>query len=801
MRLRALAACMAISFLALGMAQMRVNAGTTGTIQGVVKDHKTGQALSGVNISIGKTRLTTVTDANGAFAITNVPPGTYDLTASLVGYKDTTEEAVAVLMDVTSVVEVALSVEVIEKSTTVVTGSRVKLSATVTPTMYVVTPKEESIAAHQPNNLYQLPGILLTLPGVVADPKGYPTIRGGDMWYVGYTVEGIPITEPITNGFATNTVTAGLSKAELFTGGYRPEYGNSLAGMINQVIKTGDQVTAPGKDIGGSLDFSGGGATYRSANMELGGTSIAGGTWYTAATFFRTEFPGNDNLVSAPYSADSVSKFVLPVGKKDNLTFLALHGAAKYDIWGEINQTYDSATDSPKDINRQSAFTTQSYAVDSVSFSHNIQANSFVNLRLYRVHGDGTYNTLLKETDPDHPANPFGAYRTRESTQNGIQFDYTNQISDKHLLKTGVTSIKSSNFSMKYADGWGLHEHFTNNVPALQSAFYIQDQYRADNRFMLDYGLRYERMHFDRAYHADLTDSQTSPRVGATYTLNDKTLLRSSWGRFIMFPPTSLLESHFDDPSVDAWYNWGDLKPERSSTMDFGVERKLTNSLLGKATLFRTQKTDQINYTFTNDGQVQFVNGFKGKSNGLELQIQSKPKDGWNGWISYTYLNATASTVDSPDVFNRLPQDQRHTLALVATRTFKGIEVSPYIEYGSGYPYGDGQASYDPTPGADGDEIPIIGPDGKPGSTVPNCYTAPAHLDFSLMLRKPLSADSSIYLAVQNILNSNSVTVYTTTGPSSFHNPDADHPNGYLTYEPYQRVPARFLRVGYSHKF
>ena len=57
------------------------------TIQGHVKDSKTGEPLVGANVLIIGTVLGASTDLNGKYVILNVPKGTYSVKASYIGYK------------------------------------------------------------------------------------------------------------------------------------------------------------------------------------------------------------------------------------------------------------------------------------------------------------------------------------------------------------------------------------------------------------------------------------------------------------------------------------------------------------------------------------------------------------------------------------------------------------------------------------------------------------------------------------------------------------------------------------------
>ena len=286
-----------------------VYAGTTGVISGVITDSATGEKLVGVNVIVEDTTLTTVTNQNGYYAITNVPPGDYKVTASLVGYSDTQVVKVSVIMDVTTAVDFAMEQAVAEEEEVVVTEARPMIRRDVVPTMYVVDDAEEQMVRTQPNTLYQTPGIVVTQPGVVADEAGYPHIRGGRRNQIGWLIDGIPVTEPVTNGFGTNLVTIGLDKMEIFSGGYRPEYGNAISGVFNQVVKTGR--TAPGfclESLGGSDAFAG-------IRPELGGVTQNGLDYYVGAyKSLRNRSANMDVLVALGSSVAYFYSIVVMVG-------------------------------------------------------------------------------------------------------------------------------------------------------------------------------------------------------------------------------------------------------------------------------------------------------------------------------------------------------------------------------------------------------------------------------------------------------------------------------------------------------
>ena len=61
--------------------------GSTGKIAGRVSDSQTGEPLAGANIVIDGTFLGAAADVEGDFFILNLPPGSYTVTASMVGYR------------------------------------------------------------------------------------------------------------------------------------------------------------------------------------------------------------------------------------------------------------------------------------------------------------------------------------------------------------------------------------------------------------------------------------------------------------------------------------------------------------------------------------------------------------------------------------------------------------------------------------------------------------------------------------------------------------------------------------------
>ncbi|MDQ7052500.1 MAG: carboxypeptidase-like regulatory domain-containing protein [candidate division KSB1 bacterium] len=92
--------------LALMLLPFSVFAGN-GQIKGKVTDSSTGDGLPGANVLIEGTTLGAASDAQGNFVIYNVPPGTYTVKATYIGY-NILKKQVQVNSDETATVDFAL---------------------------------------------------------------------------------------------------------------------------------------------------------------------------------------------------------------------------------------------------------------------------------------------------------------------------------------------------------------------------------------------------------------------------------------------------------------------------------------------------------------------------------------------------------------------------------------------------------------------------------------------------------------------------------------------------------------------
>jgi len=654
---------------------LRAGAGTTGTVSGVVKDAGSGAVLSGANVMIAGTSLTTVTDASGKFIITNVPPGEYEIRAEMVGYGTQKAEAVTVTMDTVADVKFDLKQEAIQESAVVVTRPRPMIDTRIPNTLDLITAQQEPLTRTDPASLRQAGGLLGTLPGVLPefDGSGQMYVRGGRSDETGWYIEGIPVTDPNTGQFGTNIFTTGINKFQVYTGGFGAEYGNAISGVFNEVKKTG--ATSPGF---GST-FEDGNSAYRSAFAEYGGGTAGTFNYYGASSLMKTDL--NGPVVKQFDYSDSIVKMVWP-SASNSVTLLALQGKQVGDLSEQHTSGIRGET-VPQAIDAMHS----GYAVVGLSLNHSFGPKSFAILQPY-------YG--FTATDGNAQGGSLGgapqAWDAR-SVRYGLQVKYANDLNANNSLKLGGSLLKSSNHYYRNLTYAGVE--MTTNMPTTQTDLYAENQMKLSEKWTATTGLRYESMNYDRQGGSyvpgsgytgppvpDATASYISPRLGVVYAASDRSAWKADWGLYTKFLPASVVQFQYADPSTEAFMSGlGSTSAQRSDLLELGYEQQASDSVMWRVTAFRNNYDNLSEMADIGGGVQQWTNFGTGKSDGLEFYTRKKMSDKWQAWFSYTYAKAQ---YDNAGVDTFTSWDQRNTACLVADHKVGAWSHSLRLDIGSG---------------------------------------------------------------------------------------------------------------------
>jgi outer membrane receptor protein involved in Fe transport len=232
LKVAALFICVAVGFSLILIPV--VYSGTTGKIAGRVVDAQNRDPLPGANVVVEGTTLGAATDANGYFTILQVPPGTYNVVAKMIGYKEVKTTGVVVRIDLTSKVDFSLEATVIAGEAVTVVAERPLVLPDLTSSSTKIDAKEiEDIP-----NVTTVTDALQLMPGVVGEGEDLH-VRGGRAGEVLYMVDGIVINDPLFNSEVVTVNKYSVEEVELLTGGYNAEYGNAQSGIVNLVTRSG----------------------------------------------------------------------------------------------------------------------------------------------------------------------------------------------------------------------------------------------------------------------------------------------------------------------------------------------------------------------------------------------------------------------------------------------------------------------------------------------------------------------------------------------------------------------------------
>ncbi len=211
-------------------------AGTTGKISGVVKDKKTGERLPGVNIILEGTDMGAASNVNGEYFIINVPPGSYTVKASYVGYASVITENVQVYIDRTTNVDFEMEEKSVELGKEVVVeAKREKIRKDVSFSQNILTAKQLDVS---PTGV-DLRGMISTGVGIDRDQYGHITIRGSMVDEIGYFIDGMNGNDKRLGMPIIKVPELAVKEIQVMTGGFNAEYGEARSGIINIVTKGG----------------------------------------------------------------------------------------------------------------------------------------------------------------------------------------------------------------------------------------------------------------------------------------------------------------------------------------------------------------------------------------------------------------------------------------------------------------------------------------------------------------------------------------------------------------------------------
>ncbi len=514
-----------------------------------------------------------------------------------------------------------------------------------------------------PSQIQTIPGgqntsfqhVLLRMPGVVQDSFGQEHVRG-EHANLTYRVNGVLLPQPISE-FGQELDTGLVDSVTLITGALPAQFGFHTAGIIDVTTKSGATLNHNEVSVyGGSYDTI-------QPSVQVGGSS---GKW---DYFFVGSY--NHNGLGIENPTDSYSpihddtdqqKFFgymsYQLDETSRLTFLLNSANADFQIPNtpglptQFTLNGVSTADSAKIDENQNE--QEHYAVVSYQKS---QDKASYQLSLF-----GRYGQITFEPDVQRDlifqgvsSNVYNSYTT-----GGLQFDSSYLVNDEHTVRAGlladytyerlntntgvfpvdpVTGNQSSDVPTFISDN-------TNNQ-ATESGVYLQDEWRLNSKWTLNYGLRYDR--FDASFD---TEDQVSPCANLVWKIDQKNTAHVGYARYFVPPPvqnvtTSTIDKFAGTTNAPENFLADPPKVERSHYFDIGLTHKLNPAWQVGVDGFYKIATNLVDLGQFGAALIETpFNYAHARVYGAELSTTYK-KNGWSAFANVGWVETRAHDINS----------------------------------------------------------------------------------------------------------------------------------------------------------
>lgn len=230
-------------------------AGITGKIAGRITDAETGQPLGGVNVVIRGLTLGAASDMNGYYTILNVPPGTFEVKTTMIGYTSVTAKDVVVVIDLTTTLDFKMRIKVLDMDELVIVAERPIVSRDISASEMNVSAKTiESLPVQHMDQVLELQA------GVESGLQ----VRGSSARQSALLLDGFNLNDERSNTPVTDISLSSIKEVKIQTGGFNAEYGNVRSGVITAITKEGSR-----KRFNGTISY-----LHRPPAMKNFGESI-----------------------------------------------------------------------------------------------------------------------------------------------------------------------------------------------------------------------------------------------------------------------------------------------------------------------------------------------------------------------------------------------------------------------------------------------------------------------------------------------------------------------------------------------
>ena len=685
----------------LGLAFTLTTQAQNVTLSGYIRDAASGEELISASV-VNESRQGTVTNIYGFYSLT-LPAGEYTFTISYIGYETMTKK---INLNASQTVNFELKEATNELQEVQVTAKKLdeNLNRAEMSTTQLTAKQIKTI----PQFLGEFDVIrsITLLPGVTTVGEGASgfNVRGGK------TDQNLILLDeaPVYNsshifGFFSVFNGDAVRDLKLYKGGIPAPFGGRLSSVLDVRQKEGNT-----KEYGGTV-----GLGLLSSRVMFEGPiiqdkasfMIAGRRSYQDVLLKASPNDDINNIIANFY--DLNAKVNYKFSDKSRLFLSAYYGKDAFGVpglvkfnWGNLGLTgrWNYLINDKLFLNVSTIYSDYDYAIGFDFPQAKIDNVAYIKNQTNKIAFSWFPNA-------SHQVN-YGAEATVYDFEPfSTTFDY---------IDSNLTDI---NIELQ-------------NEYAVEPAFYIEDNWKVNNRLTIRGGVRYSSFYnfgardvinytptANGTVRNDLIVDTTSyasgeliegydglqgiePRLGINFKTTENSAIKASYNRTRQY--IHLISNTTSSLPIDTWRPAGRfIKPGTADQVALGWNRNFANGewQLSVETYYKTLR-DLVDFkngaqpTGVDNIEVDLMTG-RGRSYGLEMQLDKKI-GALTGWIAYTYsrselqvdLGATPEEWINLGEWYRAAQDKPHDIAIVAAYAWKpNISFSGSFIYQTGKPY------------------------------------------------------------------------------------------------------------------
>jgi hypothetical protein len=670
-------------FLSQSLAQHRY------TISGTIKDEATGEQIIGASIRIVELPRNGTTTNNYGFYSISAPEGDYTFEFSYIGFETTTR---TIALRKNQHLNISLSGNNSLQEVVISANSKRPDNQNVaSPHMGL-----EKLDMAQINNVPVLMGEKDVLKTITLMPGVKSAGEGNTGFYVrgGASDQNLILLDEATVynashllGFFSTFNSDAIKDVSLSKGGMPSQYGGRLSSVLD--IKMNE---------GNNKRFSvQGGIGLISSRLKFEGPLVKDkGSFMLSA---RRTYVDVFLKASSDSTLNKSSLYFYDINAKANYRFnnknaIYLSGYFGKDVLGLRDLFGTNWGNSTGTLRFNHLFSNRLFSNTSIVYSN-------YNYVIQSYSSNDEFKITSKITDLNFKEDLQYAFNEKHSLKFGLNVLY-------HSIDPGsITSTGSSSFNNK-----GTERRY-----GLESAAYISDEWKANEKFTLIYGLRLSQMSllgkgtfktYDAGGNAIASADYGSgkivkaylnlePRLSASYLVNDATSFKASYNRNTQ--NIHLLSNSTSSNPTDVYVmSSNNIRPEIADQVSTGFFKNLKeNTYEFSAEVYYKWLQNQIDYKdgaqliVNQDVESQLEYG-TGRAYGIELFFKKKYGK-FNGWVGYT-LSRTERKFDRINNGDYYParQDRMHDLSLIGI-----YQLNKRWTFSGAFLYGTGNAVTYPT--------------------------------------------------------------------------------------------------------